>query len=169
MDELAVALRISTRIELRARNEPEVDPESGKPWSGTSPHRMPTRRGSALRLVSGVTHGPRTILSATGLSASGVAVATYPGMAMEGNTARITYIEQGRYTVQIGAADIGTGTWTALTQIAADALDCDCRGSGPADRDTDLPQASVAGGSSGYDLVGFGDSGCGQAVPPRTR
>ena len=33
MDELAVACGLDP-IELRVRNEPEVDPESGKPWSG---------------------------------------------------------------------------------------------------------------------------------------
>jgi len=29
----------------------------------------------------------------------------------------------GRYRVSIAAVDIGTGAWTALTQIAADALE----------------------------------------------
>lgn len=33
MDELAVACHLDP-IELRLRNEPDVDPESGKPWSG---------------------------------------------------------------------------------------------------------------------------------------
>ncbi|BDZ57258.1 hypothetical protein GCM10025872_09150 [Barrientosiimonas endolithica] len=54
-----------------------------------------------------------------------------------------------RYTVAIGAADIGTGAWTVLAQIAADALEVD------ADRvemrigDTRDPKATVAGGSTG--------------------
>jgi xanthine dehydrogenase YagR molybdenum-binding subunit len=57
--------------------------------------------------------------------------------------------EQGRYSVLIDAADIGTGAWTVLSQIAADALDV------PLERvhleigDTLLPPASLAGGSMG--------------------
>ena len=68
---------------------------------------------------------------------------------MDGNTARVTHTEQGRYMVQIGAADIGTGTWTALAQIAADALGCGVEAIDLQIGDSDLPQASVAGGSSG--------------------
>ncbi len=56
----------------------------------------------------------------------------------------------GRYAVRIGAADIGTGTWTALAQIAADALGCPGRGHSAGDRRYRLcPMATVAGGSSG--------------------
>jgi xanthine dehydrogenase YagR molybdenum-binding subunit len=51
--------------------------------------------------------------------------------------------------VHIGAADIGTGTWTTLTQIAADALGCGVDAIDLQIGDTDLPPASVAGGSSG--------------------
>jgi xanthine dehydrogenase YagR molybdenum-binding subunit len=56
--------------------------------------------------------------------------------------------------VRIGAADIGTGTWTTLTQIAADAL-----GVGIAEidlqiGDTALPLSSPAGFSSGINAWG---------------
>ena len=56
----------------------------------------------------------------------------------------------------IDASDIGTGTWTALTQIAADALDV------PIDRvklaigDSSLPKAPNAGGSMG--IVSWGSA-----------
>lgn len=147
MDELAVACHLDP-IELRARNEPEVDPESGKPWSGR--RLIECLRVGAQRF-DWFPRDPRPAKYLAGhwFIGTGVAAATYPGMAMEGNTARIAHIEQGRYTVQIGAADIGTGTWTALTQIAADALDCDVAAVDLHIGDTDLPQASVAGGSSG--------------------
>lgn len=55
----------------------------------------------------------------------------------------------GRYLVRIGAADIGTGTRTALAQIAADALGCGFRDVLLELGDTDLPTATVEGGSSG--------------------
>jgi xanthine dehydrogenase YagR molybdenum-binding subunit len=57
--------------------------------------------------------------------------------------------DDGVYTVRIGAADLGTGTWTALTQIAADALECRVEQVALRIGDTDLPFATVAGGSSG--------------------
>lgn len=147
MDELAVACKLDP-IELRIRNEPAVDPESGKPWSGR--HLLECLRVGAERF-DWYPRDPRPAkyLAGNWFIGTGVAAATYPGMAMEGNSARISHTEQGRYTVQIGAADIGTGTWTALTQIAADALGCDVAAVDLRIGDTDLPQASVAGGSSG--------------------
>ena len=57
------------------------------------------------------------------LVGTGVASAMYPVFRMPGSKVRIRLEEDGRYAVEIGAVDIGTGTWTALTQIAADALD----------------------------------------------
>jgi xanthine dehydrogenase YagR molybdenum-binding subunit len=80
---------------------------------------------------------------------TGVAAATYPVMALPGNAARVACLADGRYGVQIGAVDIGTGAWTALTQIAADALECPTDSVELRIGDTDLPSASVAGGSSG--------------------
>jgi xanthine dehydrogenase YagR molybdenum-binding subunit len=51
--------------------------------------------------------------------------------------------------VLIGAADIGTGTWTALTQIAADALQVGIPEVELQIGDTALPAAAPAGGSAG--------------------
>lgn len=80
---------------------------------------------------------------------TGVASSTYPTNRMPGSVARIRFDSDGRYAVLIGAADIGTGTWTALTQIAADALGCPVEAIHLEIGDTNLPMASVAGGSSG--------------------
>jgi len=59
-----------------------------------------------------------------------------------------------RYLVEIGAADLGTGTWTTLAQIAADALGVDVEQVDLAIGDTRYPKASVAGGSSGMSTWG---------------
>lgn len=147
MDELAVAAGVDP-VELRIRNEPDVDPETGNPWSGR--HLVQCLRRGAEQFgwqdrnpVAGQQ------LSGDWYVGLGMASSTYPGMAMPGNAARITHAEDGRYTVEIGAADIGTGTWTALSQIAADALGVDMDAVDLRIGDTDLPPASVAGGSSG--------------------
>jgi xanthine dehydrogenase YagR molybdenum-binding subunit len=147
MDELAVACGVDP-IDLRVRNDPDVDPETGKPWSGR--HLVECLRLGAERFGwASRDPSPAQQVAGDWYVGLGVASATYPAMQMPGNTARITYEAEGRYLVQIGAADIGTGTWTALTQIAADALGCGVAAVELQIGDSALPAASVAGGSSG--------------------
>src|SRR5437763_85561 len=88
------------------------------------------------------------------LAGTGVAASTYPVYRMPGSEAAIDVLPDGRFRVRIGAVDIGQGTWTALAQVAADALAV------PLERvelqigDTSLPHATVAGGSSGITTWG---------------
>jgi len=88
------------------------------------------------------------------LVGTGVAASMYPVFMMPGTKVRIRFECEGRYAVEVGAVDIGTGTWTALTQIAADALDVDIESIDLRIGDTNLPPASVAGGSSGITVWG---------------
>jgi xanthine dehydrogenase YagR molybdenum-binding subunit len=147
MDELAVACGIDP-IELRIRNEPESDPDTGNPWSGRNLLQC-LETGAERFGWKDRDPAPGRRTRGQWLIGTGVAAATYPAMGMPGNTARIEYRADDRYAVQIGAADIGTGTWTALTQIAADALGCGVDSIDLQIGDSDLPSASVAGGSSG--------------------
>src|SRR5260221_11352161 len=55
----------------------------------------------------------------------------------------------GNYKVRIVAVDIGTGAWTSLTQIAADALEVSPERVHLEIGDSALPRAFLAGGSSG--------------------
>ncbi|HET7325665.1 MAG TPA: xanthine dehydrogenase family protein molybdopterin-binding subunit [Nocardioidaceae bacterium] len=147
LDELAEACGLDP-IELRVRNDPEVDPESGKPWS--SRHLVQCLQQGAGRFGwERRSPDPGRRRDGDWLVGLGVASSTYPVYGMPGSQAAIGYAGDGRYTVRIGAADIGTGTWTALTQIAADALECPVEAVTVEIGDTDLPMATVAGGSSG--------------------
>jgi xanthine dehydrogenase YagR molybdenum-binding subunit len=146
MDELAIACGLDP-IELRVRNEPTVDPETGHPFSS---------RGLVACLREGArrfgwqSRNPQPGNHADGrwLIGSGVAASTYPTRRRP-STAIARVDREGRYSVLIDAVDIGTGAWTVLTQIAADALEV------PVERmhieigDTQLPRASLAGGSMG--------------------
>lgn len=147
MDELAVACDIDP-IELRIRNEPPVDPETGSPWSN---RRLIECLQTGAERFGWAGRDPKPGNRAEGewLIGSGVASAVYPAMMMPGNQARIEHAAPGRFVVQIGAVDIGTGTWTALAQIAADALGVELSAVELQIGDTALPSASVAGGSSG--------------------
>ncbi len=146
MDELAVACDVDP-IELRVRNDTATDPESGLPYT----HRdlVGCLREGARRFGWDA-RDPRPGARREGdwLVGTGVAASTYPALTMPGNEARVTYTE-GRYRAEIGAADIGTGTWTALAQIAADALDCPIEDIDLRLGESDLPSATVEGGSAG--------------------
>jgi xanthine dehydrogenase YagR molybdenum-binding subunit len=152
MDELAVACDVDP-IELRVRNEPEVDPETGNPWSDRRLVEC-LRTGAERFDWGGRDPAPGVRRDGEWLVGTGVATAVYPAMVMPGNSARIEHVAPGRFAVQIGAVDIGTGTWTALTQIAADTLGCDVDAVDLQIGDTDLPPASVEGGSSGISSWG---------------
>ena len=88
-----------------------------------------------------------------GASAPGVASSVYPTMRMPQSSATIRF-EDGRYVTEIGAADLGTGAWTVLPQIAADALGVPVADVDVRIGDTRYPTASVAGGSSGTNTWG---------------
>lgn len=147
MDELAQACGLDP-VELRVRNEPDTNPEDGRPWSGR--HLVECLREGAERFGwHGRDPSPGPHRDGAWLVGTGVASAVYPRLTNSGSAAEIEYGSDGRYTVSTGAADIGTGARTVLTQISAEALGC------PVERvvlrigDSDLPEATVAGGSSG--------------------
>jgi xanthine dehydrogenase YagR molybdenum-binding subunit len=142
IDELAIAAGIDP-VELRIRNEPEVGPESSLPFSSRNLvaclHEGAERFGWADR-------EPRR--EGRWLIGTGVASSTYPAR-RRASSATARAEPDGDFVVSIGAADIGTGARTALTQIASDAL-----GAPPARvrveiGDSALGSAPLAGGSMG--------------------
>ena len=153
IDELAITLGMDP-IELRVRNEPDVDPESGKPYS-TRNLIACLRRGAERFGWAQRDHAPSRKPGPGGrLAGTGVAGSTYPVYRMSGSEASIDVMPDGRYRVRIGAVDIGTGTWTALAQVAADALGVPLEQVDLEIGDSSLPHASVAGGSSGITTWG---------------
>ena len=153
MDELAHELGIDP-VELRVRNEPDTDPDTGLPFSSRNLVAC-LRRGAERFGWADRDPAPRTRLVDGWWHGTGVAASFFPTFRFPGSVAAIRYDrgpdtdETGRYRVDIAASDIGQGARTILTQIAADALGV------PASRvdlnlgDTGLPHATVAGGSTG--------------------
>ncbi|HEY2669600.1 MAG TPA: xanthine dehydrogenase family protein molybdopterin-binding subunit [Rugosimonospora sp.] len=165
MDELAVECGLDP-IELRIRNEPEVHPGNGLPFSSRNLvgclHEGARRFGWEHRDPT-----PRARNELGWLVGTGMAASTYHALQHPGSMATIRVDPSGRYTVLIAAADIGTGTWTALTQVAADALgvpvtDVDLRIG-----DTAYPHSVGAGGSSG--IASWGTAICEAAGQLRDR
>ena len=119
MDELAYALKLDP-VALRLKNYAEKDPESGKPWSSKSLRECyesaATRFGWSKRNPE-----PRSMRDGKWLVGWGMATATYPARrAPAGAVARM--MPDGTAWVRAGTQEIGCGTYTAMTQIAADAL-----------------------------------------------
>jgi xanthine dehydrogenase YagR molybdenum-binding subunit len=146
MDELAIALGLDP-IELRLRNEPAVDPESGRPFS--SRNLVACLREGAQRFGwQPRDPTPRLRREGRWLIGTGVAASTYPAIQLPAS-AFVQVDAAGNYRVRIDASDIGNGAWTVLTQIASDALEV------PIERvqleigDSSLPRAFSAVGSSG--------------------
>ncbi|CAM3539851.1 xanthine dehydrogenase family protein molybdopterin-binding subunit [Kibdelosporangium persicum] len=152
MDELANACGMDP-VDLRVLNEPDVDPESGKPFSSRNLVAC-LREGAARFGWADREHAPRTRREHGWWVGTGVAASTYPVHVKPGSSATVRFQPDGRYRIEIGATDIGTGTWTALTQIAADALSVRVDAIDLRIGDTDLPPATVAGGSSGINSWG---------------
>ena len=147
MDELAVACGLDP-ILLRERNEPETDPETGLPYNNRRLVECLQRGADRFGWADRPTEA-RATQDGEWWVGTGVASATYPMLWMPGNAARIQALDGGRYMVSIGAVDIGTGARTVLTQIAADALEVGTDDVELSIADTDLPMATVAGGSAG--------------------
>lgn len=146
VDELAAALGIDP-VELRLRNEPATDPETGKPWSSRA-LAAALREGAGRFGWERRTAAPRSMRDGRHLVGYGVASATYPANRLPCG-ARVRLSADGTATVETAGTDIGTGTYTILAQVAADALGL------PPDRvrvalgDSALPKSPGSGGSWG--------------------
>ena len=152
MDELAVAAGVDP-VELRIRNEPAADPESGLPFS--SRHLVECLRAGAERF--GWTDRdprPRSRPDGRWLVGSGVAASTYP-VNVAPATASVSVDADGHYTVSINATDIGTGARTALLIIATQRLGVSPEQVTILIGDTRLPRAGLAGGSMGTNSWGW--------------
>ncbi|MBE9376599.1 xanthine dehydrogenase family protein molybdopterin-binding subunit [Saccharopolyspora sp. HNM0983] len=151
-DETAEACGLDP-IEFRERNDTAQDPATGLPFS--SRNLVSCLRTGAQRFGwYDRAPSPRGNRDGEWLVGTGVAASTYPVLRMPGSRATVRARPDGTYQVLIGASDIGTGAWTALTRIAAEALDVPESSVRVSLGDTDLPWASGAGGSTGTNCWG---------------
>ncbi|QDK83156.1 xanthine dehydrogenase family protein molybdopterin-binding subunit [Spirosoma sp. KCTC 42546] len=149
MDELAYKLKMDP-IELRIKNEPARDPSDGKPWSSRATVQC-LREGAKAFGWDKRKAEPRQNQQGNYLIGYGVACGTYP--AHQRPTSAIVKLKRSgndvTATVELAAADLGTGTYTILTQTAADALVLPIQNVKVLIGDSDLPPAAGAVGSVG--------------------
>ncbi len=151
MDELAVALNLDP-VELRLRNEPQQDEFKKLPFSSRSTRE--SYRVAAERFGwSRRNPQPRSMRDGRWLIGWGMASATYPTHRAPAS-AMARLLPDGTAEVMSAASDMGPGTWTSMTQVAAETLGL------PIERvrfilgDTRLPRAPVHGGSMTMASVG---------------
>jgi xanthine dehydrogenase YagR molybdenum-binding subunit len=144
MDELAVAAAIDP-IELRLRNYAEIDESSGHPWSSKSLRQCYAR---GAELFGWSRRDPRAASMRDGrwLIGLGMATAAYPANFRAASAKALMYAD-GRVEIRCGTQDLGTGTYTILTQIAADELKVEPSKIRVMLGDSHLPNAPTSGGS----------------------
>jgi xanthine dehydrogenase YagR molybdenum-binding subunit len=142
LDELAIACGLDP-IELRLRNEPERDPDSGEPFS--SRNLVACMREGVERFGWNDRASRR---DGRWLVGTGVASSTYPARRAP-STAHARAEDDGTFAIRVTASDIGTGARTVLTQIAADTLGVPLERVHVEIGDSNFGQAMLAGGSMG--------------------
>jgi xanthine dehydrogenase YagR molybdenum-binding subunit len=152
VDELACEIGIDP-MELRLRNEPEADPVTGQPFS--SRHLAEAYRAGAERFGWHERDPePGTRRDGEWLIGLGTAATTFPYVRVPGGAARITITRDGRARVEVAAHEMGMGTATAQTQVAADRLGLPAEQVTFAYGDSSLPGYVLAGGSQQSASIG---------------
>ncbi len=161
MDELAYALKVDP-LELRLINYAEVDPESGKPWSSKA-LRECYRLGAEKFGWKDRKPEPRSMRDGRWLVGWGMATGVW-GAFQRPATARITLRADGTAHVVSATSDIGPGTYTVMTMIAAEYLGLKPEQVKFELGDTKFPRAPAQGGSQTTSSVGSAVYGAALAV-----
>ena len=144
LDELAYKLGMDP-IELRLKNYAEQDPDKNLPWS-TKSLRECYRQGAERFGWSKRTARPRSMRDGNMLIGYGMATAVYPARRSPAS-ALARMFPDGSVLVLAGTQELGGGTYTIMTQIAADALGIPVSKVSFQLGDTRYPETPVSGGS----------------------
>jgi len=145
MDELAYETGIDP-VALRLLNDTAIDPLSGRPFS-TRAMRQCLTEGAARFGWARRTPEPRSMRDGRYLVGQGMAGAIYTHWRWPAK-ARVTLTSDGSALVEAGMHDIGTGTYTVMQQVAADALGLAPEKVAVRLGDTRLPASHAAIGSA---------------------
>ncbi|MEY9758129.1 xanthine dehydrogenase family protein molybdopterin-binding subunit [Bradyrhizobium yuanmingense] len=144
MDELAVALKLDP-VELRLRCYSDRDQSQGLPYTSKQLRECYARGAEAFGW-SRRNPAPRSMRDGKELVGWGMATGVWEALQMP-VAVRIVLTANGHAEVSCAASDIGTGTYTIVAQVAADALGLPIENISVKLADSTLPQAPVEGGS----------------------
>jgi xanthine dehydrogenase YagR molybdenum-binding subunit len=151
LDELAYACGLDP-LEVLRRNHTGHDADEDRPYS--SKHLLECYERGAQRFGwAQRPPAPRSMREGNDYVGWGVSTATYPALRAPAQ-ARVTIGADGTIDVASATHDLGTGMYTILTQIAADALGVEPAAIRVRIGDSAFPPAPVAGGSMSSASVG---------------
>jgi xanthine dehydrogenase YagR molybdenum-binding subunit len=146
MDELATALNIDP-VELRLRNEPKFDPELQIPFSSRR-LEMCLREGARRFGWDERPMSPRSRRDGRQLIGFGMSAGIRPNKIGK-SSAQATLRSDGSIAARLDMTDIGTGSYTILTQVAADAFGLPAQAVTIELGNSDFPETTGSGGSLG--------------------
>ena len=144
IDEIAYAVKIDP-LEFRRINYAEEDQVEGKPYSSKE-LRACYDQGAAKFGWSGRSIEPRSMREGNQLIGWGMANGAWDALQMPAKAQAVLSLD-GKLTVSSGTSEIGTGTYTIMTQIAAETLGMDINDVTFKLGDTLMPMAPLQGGS----------------------
>jgi xanthine dehydrogenase YagR molybdenum-binding subunit len=145
MDELAYTTGVDP-LALRLRNDTGIDPLSGRPFS-TRAMRECLTKGAARFGWDTRTPEPGSMRDGRYLVGQGMAGAVYTHWRWPAK-ARVTLDRDGSAVVEAGMHELGTGTYTVMRQVAADALGLATEKVTVRLGDTRLPESHASIGSA---------------------
>jgi xanthine dehydrogenase YagR molybdenum-binding subunit len=144
MDELAIALKLDP-VELRLKCYSDRDQSEDLPYTSKQLRECYARGADAFGW-SKRNPEPRSMRDGRELVGWGMATGVWEALQMP-VAVRIVLTSNGHAEVSCAASDIGTGTYTIVAQVAADALGLPIDNISVRLADSTLPQAPVEGGS----------------------
>lgn len=144
MDELAVALKLDP-LELRLRNYSERDQHENVPFTSKA-LRDCYRRGAEAFGWARRNPDPRSMRDGSELVGWGMATGIWEALDVPIAT-RVVLTASGHAEVSCATSDIGTGTYTIMTQVTADMLGLPLENVTARLGDSSMPQSPVEGGS----------------------
>ncbi|GAB3295353.1 xanthine dehydrogenase family protein molybdopterin-binding subunit [Hymenobacter tenuis] len=144
MDEMAYAAGLDP-VEFRLRNYAEKDQNLNKPFSSKK-LRECYHQGAAKFGWEKRTPEPRSMRNGNRLVGYGMAGGVWDATQQKA-AAKAVFTADGKLKVTSATADIGTGTYTIMTQIAAQTLGLPLEAVSFKLGDTTMPEAPVEGGS----------------------
>ena len=151
MDELAFKLGMDP-IDFRLKNYSEKDQNEDKPFSSKE-LRECYRQGAEKFGWEKRNPAPRSMREGHNLIGWGMAHGAWEANQAEAS-AKAVLTPDGKLTVSSATADIGTGTYTVMTQIAAETLGLPLEDVTFKLGDSSLPDAPLEGGSKTVSTVG---------------
>jgi xanthine dehydrogenase YagR molybdenum-binding subunit len=144
MDELAVALKMDP-LQLRLRNYSDRQQDDGLPYTSKELRECYRQAAEAFGW-SQRNPEPRSMRDGSELVGWGMATGVWEAL-QEKTSARIVLTANGHAEVACATADIGTGTYTIMAQVAADLLGLPIDNVSVKLGDSSLPASPVEGGS----------------------